>query len=178
MSPSCRSSAIHTSDCAHVSCLLPHSSSSPLVLLLVLWGSKILGSRQLAFACDELALWLALYMFLKMEVVFSQTKPAACEWLWYRFICFIQYLVFDALTYMFRLPVSVSGCPKSSKLSIPFVNNTCFCSTSVHSIVRNLSCAFLPARCNFCLQLNNIWEQNLQFNCTFVSPLHDHVLKL
>lgn len=38
----------------------------------------MLGSQQLAFACDELALWLALYMFLKMGVGFLQTKPAAC----------------------------------------------------------------------------------------------------
>lgn len=32
----------------------------------------MLGSRQLALACDELALWLALYMFLKIRVGFSQ----------------------------------------------------------------------------------------------------------
>lgn len=64
VSPSCRSSVIHTSDCAHVSCLLPYSSIAPLVFLLLLWGPKTLGSQQLVFACDELALWLALYMFL------------------------------------------------------------------------------------------------------------------
>lgn len=32
----------------------------------------MLGSRQLALACDELALWLALYMFLKMVVGFHK----------------------------------------------------------------------------------------------------------
>lgn len=30
----------------------------------------MLGSQQLAFACDELALWLALSIFLKMGVGF------------------------------------------------------------------------------------------------------------
>lgn len=38
----------------------------------------MLGSLQLAFACDELALWLALYMFLKMGMGFLLTKPAVC----------------------------------------------------------------------------------------------------
>ena len=52
-------------------------------------GPKILGSQQLALACDELALWLGLYMFLKMEVQFPRTKPAVSEYHCSTFMYFI-----------------------------------------------------------------------------------------
>lgn len=61
----------------------------------------MLGSRQLALACDELALWLGLYMFFENPSgVF--TNKACCLWI----AVFLFYVfhrlrvVFDVLTYM------------------------------------------------------------------------------
>lgn len=122
MSPSCRSSAIHTSDCAHVSCLLLYSSPSPLVLQLGFMRPKNAG-----FPAAGVGMWWvgpvarSLYVFENPSGVF--TNKARCLWIaLFSFHVFHRLcVVFDVLTYMCLLTEPVGDCAKSSKLSDLFV---------------------------------------------------------
>lgn len=147
VSPSCRSLAIRTSDCAHVSCLLPHSAPSPFVLLLVLRGPKMLG-----FSAAGVCMWWVgpvatpLYVFENGNGV--PANKDCCLWIalvsfhWFHIIC----AVFDALIQMFLLPVSV------------YSNLFCRIVYSMFLLIciwnpLQMSYTFLPALHKFSLQL-------------------------
>lgn len=67
----------------------------------------MLGSQQLEFACDELALWLALYTFMKMGVGFLQAETAVCGLGVLSSISYGMCPFFDALMFLFAPKVCI-----------------------------------------------------------------------